>query len=67
MEQKFKIMDILNFRFSKIDELEDITDESIKNYMTHGVWVLFGRKKEQLWTCLQWFLLKAQWFFIKSS
>ena len=53
MEQKFKIMDILNFRFSKIDELEGITDESIKNYMTHGVWVLFGRKKEQLWTCLQ--------------
>lgn len=53
MEQKFKIMNILNFQFSKIDELEDVTDESIKNNMTHGVWVLFGRKKEQLWTCLQ--------------
>ena len=34
MEQKFKIMNILNFQFSKIDELEDVTDESIKNNMT---------------------------------
>lgn len=53
MNHKFKITSILPHHFIEIDELQDITDESIKGYMSHGVWVLFGRKEEQLWICLQ--------------
>ena len=53
MNRKFKIMNIVEDFPEKIDMLQDITEENMKPYMSHGVWILFGRKKEQLWTCLQ--------------
>lgn len=53
MNHKFKIMSIVEPHFIEREMLKDITEENMKAYMSHGVWALFGRKKEQLWTCLQ--------------
>ena len=53
MNHKFRITNISPDHFIEIDGGQDITAESIKDYMSYGVWVLFGRKEDQLWTCLQ--------------
>ena len=31
----------------------DITDESMKNYKSYGVWALYGQDNKNLWKCLQ--------------
>lgn len=57
MNQKFKIVSIDTLRsiklFEEIDNLNDVTNESIKGYMSYGVWVLFGYKEDEPWKCLQ--------------
>ena len=53
MNHKFKITSIVEHSFIKIDMLQDITKENMKAYMSHGVWVLFGRKENQSWICFQ--------------
>lgn len=57
MNQKFKIVSIDTLQslrlFDEIDKFQDVTDESIKDYMSYGVWVLFGYKESESWKCLQ--------------
>ena len=57
MEHVFKIvnadeLDSIDL-FNNIDNLKDITGESMAGYMTYGVWILFGRKPVGVWECLQ--------------
>lgn len=57
MNHKFKIVSIntlLSIKsFVGIDNLKDITNENMVDYMTYGVWALFGRKEGEMWICLQ--------------
>ena len=59
MANRFKITSIpvgssiKKMDIKEIDQLSDITNESIASFKSHGVWVLFGRKKRESWTCLQ--------------
>ena len=57
MEHVFKIvnadeLDSIDL-FNNIDNLKDITGESMAGYMTYGVWIFFGRKPVGVWECLQ--------------
>lgn len=53
MKHNFKIVDIPVEPSIEMDKLPDITDENMKCYRSYGVWILFGRKKESPWRCLQ--------------
>lgn len=57
MNHKFKIASIntlLSIKsFVGIDNLKDITNENMIDYMTYGVWALFGRKEGEMWICFQ--------------
>lgn len=50
---KFKIANSPMQDLEKFEKLQDVTDESVKKYTSHGVWALIGRKKDKPWIALQ--------------